>query len=166
MEKISGILPSTTRITSVDLKSSGSVRSGTPSYGRPVGLSSAAEREIERTTAQNARAMHERLMEKRSMDPRAQIVQKMADDFFINKNQAEAAPMAAIQFDANADLDPATGADTGVKINWSNAGLGSVANDEFFVEKDAAIPKDNAVVEATSEDMDRPAVGGYLDVEA
>lgn len=167
MEKISGILPSTSRITSVDLKSSGAVRSGTPSYGRPVGLSAPAAREIERTTAQNARAVHEQLMSRRSLDPRAQIVEKMADNFFVNRNrQVEAEPMSAIEWDANADLNPSTGSESGVKINWSNAGLGPVENDEFFIEKEDGPKSEKVAAEVPSEDLDRPAVGGYLNVEA
>ncbi|MCH2534587.1 MAG: hypothetical protein MK008_09120 [Bdellovibrionales bacterium] len=43
MEKISGILPATSRVSTVDLQSSGSVRPGAPSYGRPVGSASLTE---------------------------------------------------------------------------------------------------------------------------
>jgi hypothetical protein len=43
VEKISGILPASRRITTVDLRGSGSVRAGTPNFGRPQGVSAAAQ---------------------------------------------------------------------------------------------------------------------------
>ena len=71
MEKISGILPASSRVTSVDLKSSGAVRSGTPNYGRPVGLSTAAKREI--AAEAKAQAMHKNQMQQRAMDLRKRM---------------------------------------------------------------------------------------------
>lgn len=40
MDKISGILPSSPRVASVDLRDAAPVRPGTPSFGRPEGISS------------------------------------------------------------------------------------------------------------------------------
>ncbi len=137
MEKISGILPASTRVTSVDLKSSGAVRSGTPNYGRPVGVSSAARREMEAEA--RAQSLHHKQMQKRAMDPQTEIVNKMADNFFNTRNekadtQLEIAASEFMELDPDADLNPMTA---------SKAFGGEVAED----------------------DMDLPEVGAYLDVE-
>ncbi|OFZ13995.1 MAG: hypothetical protein A2Z20_10220 [Bdellovibrionales bacterium RBG_16_40_8] len=88
MEKISGILPPKARITSVDMKGSGAARSGTPSFGREVGMSS-VERRMLQDTAAKANFAHQDQMSLRSTvkDPKAEIVQRMADNFFMNKNK-------------------------------------------------------------------------------
>ncbi len=44
MQKISGIIPSSPRVASVDLKEAAPVRPGTPGFGRPEGVSSLKER--------------------------------------------------------------------------------------------------------------------------
>lgn len=57
MEKISGILPASSRISTVDLQSSGSVRPGAPSYGRPVGSTSlSAVNHINKDTVEEAKS--------------------------------------------------------------------------------------------------------------
>lgn len=43
MDKISGIIPGSARVTAVDLKEASPVRPGTPSFGRPEGVSSLKE---------------------------------------------------------------------------------------------------------------------------
>lgn len=137
MEKISGILPASSRVTSVDLKSSGAARSGAPSYGRPVGLSSAARREM--AAEVKAQNLHQAQMQKRSMDPQTEIVQKMADNFFNTRNekvesQLEVAASEFMEIDPDADLNPLTAS--------------KVFNGE-----------------SKEDDMDLPEVGAYLDVE-
>jgi hypothetical protein len=90
MEKISGILPASSRITSVDLRNSGVARSGTPSFGRPTGTSAPAEREIE--TARMAMERHGEIMELREpnrKDEQLAIVDKIADDFFMRKGRPD-----------------------------------------------------------------------------
>jgi hypothetical protein len=87
MEKISGILPSNARVTTVDLRNAGTSRAGMPSFGRSVGISTVQQREIERATAAKANDVHKSQMNIRDTekDPKAEIVQRLADDFFANK---------------------------------------------------------------------------------
>ena len=60
MEKISGIIPSTPRVTTVDLQSSASAaRPGSPPFGRPMGTSALAENKAARE-AEIAKAMSEK----------------------------------------------------------------------------------------------------------
>lgn len=138
MEKISGILPSSTRITSVDLKSSGSVRAGTPNYGRPVGVTAAAKREMAAADAR-AQVLHEKQMAKRSGDEKADMVQRMADNFFNTRNKATDTISASefMDMDPDADLNPLT---ESVSLTASS--------------------------EAEVDALDLPEVGAYLDVEA
>jgi hypothetical protein len=87
MEKISSILPATARVTAVDLKNSGVARPGTPSFGREVGMSSVLKKQ-EADIAARANKIRDEQAGLRTgfqRDPRAEIVQRMADDFFINK---------------------------------------------------------------------------------
>lgn len=87
MEKISSILPANARVTTVDLKNSGVARAGTPSFGREVGLSSVIERNQAELATRANTLQGEQLKQRTSakLDPRAEIVQKMADNFFMNK---------------------------------------------------------------------------------
>ena len=90
MDKISGILPATARITAVDLRNSGTARSGTPGFGRAVGVSTVAARQEALETAEKANLVHKEQINLRNFesDPKSQIVQKMADNFFINNAKA------------------------------------------------------------------------------
>ena len=90
MQKISGILPSTPRIASVDMKEGQAARPGGPSFGRPLGSSNGPGREALATTAQIAGQRHEELMDRRSKDMRdAELVKHMSDDFFMKRVQDE-----------------------------------------------------------------------------
>jgi hypothetical protein len=92
MEKISGIISSSPRVTSVDMKESSPVRSGTPGFGRAeaqVGRERASGDTMKQATeAQNE--MHDW----RSKDAKhAAIAKDMADKFFSkNKVDVEATP--------------------------------------------------------------------------
>lgn len=85
MEKISSIVPSSNRLSSVDQKESAAVRPGTPSFGRPIGNSTTGFKD-ELTTAQKAGAIHRELMENRSRRG-VDIVDNMARDFFMQRAQ-------------------------------------------------------------------------------
>ncbi len=117
MEKISRILPSSPRLNNTDLRGSGVARSGTPSFGRPVGVSalakpafdgmSKASEELEQFQSQRVPA--------RSTDPKAQIVERMASDFFMKRTQAptpeedQAIDEIVANFhDQDSDLNPVT----------------------------------------------------------
>ena len=89
MEKISGILPSSSRVSTVDLRSSGAVRPGAPSFGREQGESNLMKNSIVRST-NSAIQRHNELMEARVGDKeRVEIVSNMADNFFKRKAQRD-----------------------------------------------------------------------------
>lgn len=96
MEKISGIVKASPRLTSVDLSDAPPVRPGTPGFGRPQGVSSLAERNQEssigRAAERGARIQSE-MMDWRSKDSqRAAIAAELSDKFFIkNKSRSEQA---------------------------------------------------------------------------
>lgn len=87
MEKISGIIPANARVTTVDLKNSGVARSGSPSFGREVGVSSVIARSNELDLSAKANLIQADQISLRSSkrDPRAEIVQRMTDNFFMKK---------------------------------------------------------------------------------
>jgi len=122
MEKISSILPATSRVTTVDLRNSGSIRGGMPTFGREVGVTAAAAQQAQQkeaatlalsrnqpdvlTTAARANQTLSEQMQMRTskMDPKADIVKKMAENFFMNKAAANAAPAIQIRHDEESDM--------------------------------------------------------------
>lgn len=136
MEKISGILPASARITSVDMKNSGVARSGSPSFGRPQGVSTGAA--IQSNISKLGAERHNEMMALRHptqtgpKDPNVDIVEQISRDFFLKPSAPSATDVAiesaSIDYGPSADLDPAT--------------------------------------DSRGEDMDRPEIGGYLDVSA
>lgn len=74
MEKISGILPATSRVSTVDLESSGSVRPGAPNYGRPVGTS---------TLGQQSAVNH--IKQDSIEELKSKAIDGINRDFFMNK---------------------------------------------------------------------------------
>lgn len=83
MEKISRIVRGNSRVASTDLKSSAAVRPGAPSFGRPVGESTAANASPT-TTAARAVAIHNEMLDKKKTGG-DQVVQAMADSFFMTR---------------------------------------------------------------------------------
>ncbi len=143
MQKISGILPSSSRLTSVDLKESGAARPGAPSFGRPLGESNLMSNSITRS-AHRALQQHNEISEARSKDQKqAREIQKMADEFF--KSQ--------------------------VQINKEKDLVSEILYDQTFVPDTpptVAIPFDDVgVINFENEkplDMDVPDIGRYIDV--
>lgn len=89
MEKISGIIPSSARVASVDLKESGPVRPGTPGFGRPEGASALRDAKIGQTASRAAKLSQEQL-DWRSKDMQnAATVRELSDRFF-NGNKKSA----------------------------------------------------------------------------
>ena len=141
MDKISGILPASPRITSVDLKNSGTARSGMPSYGRPQLEQTGSARRHTQTNAMHA-AMT------KTVDPHVDIVDKISKEFFMQKTQAPKSELMVDRsaiFDADSDLDPMT------------ESVSPVAENQEF----AAVMNEPQVDDA---DLDAPVAGGYLDV--
>jgi len=117
MQKISSILPSNTRVTTVDIKASGAVRGGMPAFGREVGVTAAAEKKVQLEAAaqlkiQNpTQVLHKEQMQlrKENSDPKALIVSEMARKFFM-KSEKPAAEDMQMAVDENSDLVAATAA--------------------------------------------------------
>lgn len=84
MEKISGILPATQRITSVDRSLDAPVRSGHgATFGRQIAASEVISRGAPKLTLAEAPKAYERLSERKLKDRmHADIVQRMSSDFF------------------------------------------------------------------------------------
>ncbi len=87
MEKISSIIPSSSRVTSVDMKESSPVRAGTPGFGRAE-AQAGRERESKDTVKASSEAQTE-MHDWRAKDAKhAAIAKDMADKFF-SKNKVD-----------------------------------------------------------------------------
>lgn len=84
MEKISHIVRGSSRVASTDLKSASAVRPGTPAFGRPMGESVAITEKGE-TTAARATAINNEIAEHKKAGQQDQIVNQMADSFFMTR---------------------------------------------------------------------------------
>ncbi len=95
MEKISSILPGSSRVTSVDMKEAGPVRSGTPGFGRAE-AQAGRERPSADTIKQATEAQTE-MHDWRTKDMKhAAIAKEMSDKFFTkNKVDIEEIPSQA-----------------------------------------------------------------------
>ena len=82
MEKISGILPSSSRVASVDLKESGPVRPGTPAFGRAEGASALRDAKIGQTAGRAAKLSQEQLDWRTKDMQNAATVRELSDKFF------------------------------------------------------------------------------------
>ncbi len=94
MEKISSIIPSNSRVTTVDMKSSGTARSGTPGFGRDTLPTKEMDRLHHPETATLAIERHKDLMGQReaAKDPRVEIITKLSDKFFNSKAKEDELP--------------------------------------------------------------------------
>jgi len=119
MEKISGIIPNSARVSSVDMKEAAPVRPGTPGFGRPEGVSSLRETAIAQDTARRGVGELKQQLDWRTKDvQQAGMVQNIADRFFAKNRQGVDGP--AVEVDgsemfsgstlvkASASLDPNT----------------------------------------------------------
>jgi hypothetical protein len=84
VEKISQIVRGSPRVASVDLKNSAPVRSGTPSFGRPV-MESSGPTDRSMSTAQKAVAIHNEMLEQKKVLAGDHTMQAMADNFFLTR---------------------------------------------------------------------------------
>lgn len=140
MEKISRILPSSPRFKNVDVKSAGSVRAGMPSFGRPVGESALAKKPSFDGMASSAEQLQDFQAQRvpQSQDPKAQIVEKIANDFFIQRNRA-----------------PTVEDNLAVETILQN-----------FHDEDSDLNPMTSRLKEAAVDEDAPVIGGYLDVVA
>lgn len=85
MEKISGIIPKSPRVSAVDLKESAPVRPGTPSFGRLEGANALRDNPTQgESTARRSNAIREQQIDWRSKETRqAAIASDMSEKFFM-----------------------------------------------------------------------------------
>ncbi|MDZ4661068.1 MAG: hypothetical protein SGJ18_05555 [Pseudomonadota bacterium] len=88
MDKISGILPGSSRVTSVDLNAASPVRPGTPAFGSPTGRSTANQMQRSSATMVNPNSIDVPRW-KAKEDMHAEIAKRVSDGFF-RKNITEA----------------------------------------------------------------------------
>ena len=145
MEKISGIIASTPRITSADMRNSGVVRPGTPSFGRPQGVSTVANRaEIAsgRATDELESLRSAREPNAQPKNEKAEIVERMAKNFFNNKPSVAATAVEGPRDEASQEILR-----------------------KFQTEEESAFnPKGSAVLEHLDEDS--PVIGGRVNLIA
>ncbi|OQW49031.1 MAG: hypothetical protein A4S09_12725 [Proteobacteria bacterium SG_bin7] len=82
MQKISGILPGSTRVTSVDLKSSRPVRPGVPSFGAPQGESNLRDQVTRSQLAMQDPNSIDVPRWRSKEDANAEIAKNITDQFF------------------------------------------------------------------------------------
>jgi hypothetical protein len=158
MDKISGIVPASSRVQGVNLKDSQPLRPGVPTFGRPVGVSSLAEgRQL--TTAEKAVAAHNELMTRRSGDAhKPAIITDMANKFFL-KNQSQAGePVRDIDINYNLDIGPTSYTEPGPEL--------SVPEPQGGLELSTNFEERASMAEADAEVYDYTPPGSYLDVQA
>ncbi len=115
MEKISGILKASNRVTSVDMKEAAPIRPGTPLFGRPEGTSSLREKVKAVDGAEAGLSAHSTMMHWRAKEgTNARAVGDIADRFF-GMNNKEAMKSISLKSpdrpeigDADVDREPAS----------------------------------------------------------
>jgi hypothetical protein len=91
MDKISGILSASSRVTAVDMKEATPVRTGVPAFGRPEKEASVRAPSSLGQTAMKSAGVQAEVQDWKSKDAeRAAIAAKMSDQFF---NKTPAAPV-------------------------------------------------------------------------
>ena len=95
MDKISGIVKASPRLTSVDLRDAAPVRPGTPSFGRPEAVSSLKEPLSFGVATPKSVSIQNEALDWRAKDSqKAAIATELSEKFFIkNRTQAEPARM-------------------------------------------------------------------------
>lgn len=105
MEKISHIVSGSARVGATDLKHAAPVRPGAPSFGRPVGESPHG-REHKFTTAQKATAIQDEMNKQKKIHEQAEMVQRMADQFFVRSMHEPMHADALASIPGKSDLVP------------------------------------------------------------
>jgi len=83
MEKLSSILPSNSRVKSVDLEDAHPVRPGVPSLGRPMGTTSSQRDRMTISPQAKEAAFNETLAKRNPREDKSvQIAAKITDQFF------------------------------------------------------------------------------------
>ncbi len=92
MEKISSILPNTTRSGPTDIRAAPPVRPGMPAFGRSIGTSTPNVSTLA-STAEKAVAIHRDMLDKKLTRNKPELVaQEISDQFFMHKALNKEAP--------------------------------------------------------------------------
>lgn len=152
MDKISSILPSNSRLTTVDMKNSGVQRSGMPSFGREVAVTGTEQRRMAQEAASQAQGLHKEQMDIRAKDPRAEIVTKMANNFFMSQAKNYGAEPEKVDLNLDESNDMSIEEAPNARAN-SSAKLSAKINSDTNTS-------------ATESDDDSAAIGQNLNVQA
>lgn len=105
MEKISRIVRGNSRVAAVDMKNAAPVRPGTPSFGRPMGESTAIQAKA-LSTADRAVALHKEINDNKMANTHQTIVQNMADRFFMDRMRQPAVEEPTLNPPGSVDAQP------------------------------------------------------------
>ena len=83
MDKISGIIPSSRRVTAVDMSDAAPIRPGVPAFGRPTGVS--AESLSKSTISQSATTNFDIGLKNHKEVAQSALVEDMSKAFFMHK---------------------------------------------------------------------------------
>ncbi len=97
MEKISGIIPSNSRVKTVDMSEAHPVRPGTPAFGRPIGVSHLS-RNVTRSSIDTQLLNESLSTRQRSELERARIVEDVSSGFFMHKKPEVSVSEPAVTF--------------------------------------------------------------------
>ncbi len=105
MQKISGILGPSARVTSVDMKDAPPVRPGMPGFGRPEGVSSLRERKTEVDAMVRAPQILQQQFDLRTKEGRqAKMVADVSNGFFMKNNREATAPQPSQQIENGEEM--------------------------------------------------------------
>ena len=156
MNKISGILPSTARVTAVDMKSAQPIRPGQPDFGRPVGRSGEAAKITPKVAGRNPLATHRDVMSIRNKEERHKaIVEEMSNSFFMKNRQSAPAQVVDSDFRATSFQQDVFAPEEG-RVPAYQESATPVSLEPMMASSDMT----------SEEALDLPSVGAQLDVVA
>ena len=107
MEKISGILASSPRVTSADLKESGPIRPGAPGFGRAEGSSALRDRKNEVDVQRTSQAIQQTMQDWRGKETlHSNLAKEMSDRFFMQERPAAQAAAISAAEAHESELEP------------------------------------------------------------
>ena len=160
MQKISGILPSSRRVATVDMKNSHPVRPGVPLFGRQRGISGPPAASIDRTRISEL-ALKE-MSPKDAADMR--IISRVTDGFFMQKPEVQ--DSFETEFDPSLDLlasEPLTYGGLEPSLNSLDSAL---ILPEDTIAQDANAQDATAQAEEAAATPEYVRAGRYIDVKA
>lgn len=138
MEKISGILKPSSRVTSVDLKDAPPVRPGMPTFGRPEGVSSLRDRGRGYDGAEAAQENQGAMMHWRTKESQnSRAAEQIADRFFMNGEREpvrsinKSAPELPSMGEADVQREPASTKEAAPRENPLNEEDGPVPGELY-----------------------------------